>query len=76
MKKIPYLSRRQLLKLTCGSLAGSVLWGCQDKQTGSLDSKNNGLTIFHNGTVLPVDDAFSEQQAFAIHENKIVHEFY
>jgi predicted amidohydrolase YtcJ len=72
MKKIPYLSRRQLLKLACGSLAGSVLWGCQDKQTGSLDSKAAGLTVFHNGTVLPVDPRFSEQQAFAIHENKIV----
>ena len=65
-------SRRQILKLACGAGASSFLWGCQDKQSASLESKKNGLTVFHNGTVLPVDSGFSEQQAFAIHENKIV----
>ena len=65
-------SRRQILKLACGAAASSLLWGCHDKQFASPETKKNGLTVFHNGTVLPVDTSFSEQQAFAIRENKIV----
>ena len=65
-------TRRKFLQLACGTAAGSLLWGCQDKQSVSQDNKGSGLTIFHNGTVLPVDANFSEYQAFAFHENKIV----
>lgn len=71
-RKIFTYTRRKFLQLACGTAAGSLVWGCQDKQSASLDTKDNGLTVFHNGTVLPVDAGFSEQQAFAIHENKIV----
>ena len=65
-------SRRRVLQFACGAAASSLLWGCQDKQSVSLESTKNGLTVFHNGTVLPVDADFSEQQAFAIHENRII----
>jgi len=65
-------SRRQILKLACSTAASSLLLGCQDKQSALLVSNKNGFTVFHNGTVLPVDAGFSEQQAFAIHERKIV----
>ncbi|MBW2431084.1 MAG: hypothetical protein JRF56_19175, partial [Deltaproteobacteria bacterium] len=72
MQKLQQLSRRQFLKLASGGLASSFLLGCQDRKSASLESKDSGLIIFHNGTVLPVDANFSEQQAFAIQENKII----
>jgi len=65
-------TRRKFLQLACGSVAGSLILGCQDKKSASLGSKSSGLTVFHNGTVLPVDAGFSEHQAFAIQDNKIV----
>ena len=65
-------TRRNFLQLACGTAAGSLVWGCEDKQSTSLDTKDNVLTVFHNGTVLPVDENFSEYQAFAIHDNKII----
>jgi len=65
-------TRRKFLKLASSTVAGSLIWGCQDRESAYLDSKESGLVVFHNGTVLPVDASFSEQQAFAIHENKIV----
>ena len=65
-------TRRKFLQLACSTAAGSLLWGCQDKQSAFLDTKDNGITVFHNGTVLPVDAGFSEHQALAIHDNKII----
>ena len=65
-------TRRRFLQLACGTAASSLLWGCQDKKSVSQENKDSGLTIFHNGTVLPVDADFSEHQAFATHENKII----
>jgi predicted amidohydrolase YtcJ len=65
-------TRRKFLQLACGTAAGSLVWGCQDKKSDSLKSKAGELTVFHNGTVLPVDVNFSEHQAFAIHDNKII----
>ena len=71
-KTIFIFTRRKFLQLACGTAAGSLLWGCQDKQSASLDTKGNGILVFHNGTVLPVDEGFSEHQALAIHDNKII----
>jgi hypothetical protein len=67
-----FLTRRQLLKLACGAMASSVLWGCQDKQPSPSNPTNSKIFVFHNGTVLPVDESFSEHQAFAIQDNKIL----
>ena len=64
-------SRRQLLKFAYGTAASSLLWGCQDVQAAFQAGKNEKLTVFHNGTVLPVDAEFSEHQAFAIQQNRI-----
>lgn len=66
------LTRRQLLKLACSTVASSFLWGCQDKETSISNRADSKLLVFHNGIVLPVDDAFSEHQAFAIRDNKIL----
>ena len=67
-----FVTRRNFLKLTSGIAAGSLLWGCEDKKSVSTVTQESGLTVFYNGTVLPVDDNFSEHQAFAIHENRII----
>ena len=67
-----FLTRRQFFQLACGTLASTVLWGCQDKRSGSSVNENSKILVFHNGIVLPVDDKFSEHQAFAIKENKIL----
>lgn len=64
-------TRRKFLQLVCSTAAGSLIWGCQDKQTASVDTQDNGITVFLNGTVLPVDETFSEHQALAIHNNTI-----
>ena len=66
------LTRRQLLKIACGTIAGSVLWGCRDKHLSSSIHAVSKIYVFHNGTVLPVDDAFSEHEAFAFQDNKII----
>ena len=71
-KKYFSSSRRQVLKLACGTAAGSLLWACQDKKPSSSVGVGGKITVFHNGTVLPVDDRFSEHQAFAIQDNKIL----
>jgi predicted amidohydrolase YtcJ len=65
-------TRRQFLKYTGGTAAGLLILGCQDKKSTSLDGKESGLTVYHNGTVLPVDANFSEHQAFAIQKDKII----
>ena len=57
------LTRRLLLKVACGSVVSSFLWGCEDKQSVSVDLVNGKLRVFHNGIVLPVDSAFSEHKA-------------
>lgn len=72
MKSSSFLiTRRRLLQLAGGTLASSILWGCQDKSSGS-SKQSRKIFVFHNGIVLPVDDKFSEHQAFAIQDNKIL----
>ncbi len=66
------LTRRRLLQLTGSTLAGSVLFGCQDKPSGQSSQPRKNISVFYNGVVLPVDEQFSEQQAFAVQDNKIL----
>lgn len=65
-------TRRQVLKLACGTVVSSLLWGCQDKKSSLPDSIARKITVFYNGIILPVDNNFSEQQAFAIQNNQIL----
>ncbi len=60
------LNRRQFVS-GAGAVLGSALVGCgkQDQMARSA------VTVFVNGTVLPVDTAFSEHEALAISGNKI-----
>ena len=67
-----FLTRRQLLKLAFGAMTSSALWGCQDKHPSPSNPTDSKIFVFHNGTVLPVDESFSEHQAFAIQDKKIL----
>jgi predicted amidohydrolase YtcJ len=62
------LNRRQFV-YGAGALLGSTLVGCGKQRQQTADS---GITVFVNGTVLPVDAAFSEYEALAISGNKIL----
>jgi predicted amidohydrolase YtcJ len=62
------LNRRQFVYGT-GAVLGSTLLGCCKQQQKTADSE---VIAFVNGTVLPVDAAFSEHAAFAIAGNKIL----
>ena len=63
-----HLNRRQFV-YGAGAVLGSALVGCgrQDAQTVNAD-----VTVFVNGTVLPVDAVFSEHEALAISGNRIL----
>ncbi len=62
------LNRRQFV-YGAGAVLGSTLIGCgkQKSETGG-----SAVTVFVNGTVLPVDAGFSEHEALAISGNKIL----
>jgi len=62
------LNRRQFVYGTSAVL-GSTLFGCGRSDGPATDS---GVTVFLNGTILPVDAAFSEHEALAIAGNKIL----
>ena len=62
------LNRRQFVYGT-GAVLGSTLFGCGRSNGPTTDS---GVTVFLNGTILPVDAAFSEHEALAIAGNKIL----
>lgn len=63
---MPY-SRRWFIQLSTGAIAGFPLWGCsRDAAPTVTESSNSRTTVFINGTVLPVDAAFSEHSAIAI----------
>ena len=62
------LNRRQFVH-GAGAVLGSALVGCGRQDAQSIDS---AVTVFTNGTVLPVDAAFSEHEALAISGNKIL----
>ena len=62
------LNRRQFV-YGAGAVLGSTILGCGRQQEPVA---NSGVTVFVNGTVLPVDAAFSEHDALAILGNKIL----
>jgi predicted amidohydrolase YtcJ len=61
-------NRRQFV-YSAGALLGSSLVGCGRRTDPAGDS---ATTVFVNGTVLPVDAAFSEHEALAISGNRIL----
>ena len=62
------LNRRQFV-YGAGALAGSTLFGCGRSQEPVAASD---VTVFVNGTILPVDAAFAEHAALAIAGNKVL----
>ena len=62
------LNRRQFV-YGAGAVLSSALTGCGKERDNLADS---GITVFVNGTVLPVDAGFSEYEALAISGNKIL----
>jgi predicted amidohydrolase YtcJ len=62
------LSRRQFVH-GAGAVIGSALVGCGSRQDQAADAD---VTVFENGTILPVDAAFSEHQALAISGHKVL----
>src|SRR5210317_229237 len=62
------LNRRQFV-YGAGAVLGSTLIGCGRQQEPMAGS---GVTVFVNGTILPVDAAFSEHAALAIADNKVL----
>ena len=67
-KTMSALNRRQFV-YGAGAVLGSMLLGCGRGRQQAADSDT---TVFLNGTVLPVDAAFSEHEALAISGNTIL----
>ena len=61
-------NRRQFV-YGAGAVLGSTLLGCGKRQEPAADS---AVSVFVNGTVLPVDAGFSEHEALAISGNKVL----
>ena len=69
-------SRRRFLGSSAAALAGLSLWGLGTRAFGETSGNPPGageeILVFRNGTVLPVDAAFSEHSALAIRGNRIL----
>lgn len=63
--------RRQFI-LGTGAILSASLVGCGKREDAASSSNDSSLTIFENGVVLPVDEAFSQHEAIAIKGNRIV----
>lgn len=69
---MPY-SRRKFIQASTGAIAGLSLWGCgRDPLPEKPGASATGTTVFLNGTVLPVDSAFSEHAAIAIKDGRVL----
>ena len=69
---MPY-SRRKFIQASTGAIAGLSLWGCsRDPSLEEPELSTSGTTVFLNGTVLPVDPAFSEHSAIAIRGGRVM----
>jgi predicted amidohydrolase YtcJ len=71
------MDRRRFLIDSAAAIASLSLWGCRDASDGSTghgaaSSRAPEIVVFRNGTVLPVDEAFSEGTALAIQGNRIL----
>jgi len=66
-------NRRRFIQTSAGAIAGLSLWGCgRDSSPANAGSKGSRTTVFLNGTVLPVDHAFSEHSAIVIKNGRIL----
>jgi predicted amidohydrolase YtcJ len=66
-------SRRRFIQTSTGALAGLSLWGCgREPAPAEPASPASKTTIFVNGTVLPVDAAFTGHSALAIRDGRIL----
>jgi predicted amidohydrolase YtcJ len=71
------INRRQVIRAGTGLFAGLTLSGCgndiQREQAAAIsENAGAGTIVFRNGTVLPVDQGFSEHAALAIRGNRIL----
>ncbi len=67
--------RRRTFLLGMGTAIGGSLVACGRKEAPLQLAEGDftlPTTVFENGVVLPVDDAFSEHSAFAIRGNRVV----
>ena len=62
------IDRRQFV-YGAGAVLGSTLFGCGKPQEQAAAS---AVTVFENGTILPVDPSFSTHEALAISGNRIL----
>lgn len=72
------INRRQFVAGT-GTVAGALVLGCKRSTSAgsprAVEAGGTGstqTTVFENGVVLPVDEAFSQHEAFAIRGNEIL----
>jgi len=65
------LNRRRFLHAGAAALASLSVPGCQ-RQKATPPMADTGITVFHGGTVLPVDSDFSQHAALAINGNRIL----
>ena len=69
---MPY-SRRKFIQAGAGAIAGMSLWRCGREPTpAGAEHSSLRTTVLLNGTVLPVDPAFSEHSALAIRDGRIL----
>ena len=66
------INRRKFIEGGAGAMAGMTLWGCQGEPASPGAAQSSSTTVFRNGVVLPVDEAFSEYEALAIRGNEIL----
>jgi len=65
------VSRRNFIKIVGAASLTAMLPGCSREQE-QAPKQEQATTVFTGGTVLTVDDDFSEAEAIAIHGNRIL----
>jgi predicted amidohydrolase YtcJ len=65
------VSRRNFIKIVGAASLTAMLPGCSREQE-QASKQEQATTVFTGGTVLTVDDDFSEAEAIAIHGNRIL----
>jgi predicted amidohydrolase YtcJ len=65
------VSRRNFIKIVGAASLTAMLPGCSREQEHA-SKQEQATTVFTGGTVLTVDDDFSEAEAIAIHGNRIL----
>jgi len=65
------MSRRQFL-LGTAAVFSVPLVGCGQREDAAGANPDAAVTIFENGVILPVDEAFSQHEAIAIRGNRVI----